>query len=262
MERGSSRQRLKFWFSFNQEMSTSARNHSLIQRKKNILSIAPSGIVSHISKNSTLSMSRIIPSSNFCWKGCRCSSAASRLKCPSMTETLDLHYEFANTKNFCLFHNCMWHSTHSEINVHFLAVWQLTDGLIVHSSQVSRVELICVYVFVCVFVFIQTFNRHWRNFLRVFLFFRRFFVRGSYSARVPRSSLVALHREFVPQMKLMARRKDTRRKDRMIREKMDSKKRKVEKSKRIKHTTRAHADDSWNVMCARQTNDLSHASAC
>ena len=48
-------------FSFNQEMSTSARNHSLIQRKKNILSIAPPGIVSQNSKNSTLPMSRIIP---------------------------------------------------------------------------------------------------------------------------------------------------------------------------------------------------------
>ena len=150
--------------------------------------------------------------------------------------------------------------THSEINVYFLAVWQQTDGLIVHSSQVSRVELICVYVFVCVFVFSQTFNRHWHNFprdLRIlrWCFFERF-VLGQ-SAKVLISCIA---KGIVPtswKMKLMARRKD-----RMIREKMDSKKRKVEKSKRIKHTTRAHADDSWNVMCARQTNDLSHASAC
>ena len=53
-----------------------------------------------------------------------------------------------------------------------------------------------------------------------------------------------------------------RRKDKMIREKIDYKERKMEKSKRIKHTTWAHEDDTWNVMCARQTYDLSHACAC
>ena len=53
-----------------------------------------------------------------------------------------------------------------------------------------------------------------------------------------------------------------RRKDKTIGEKMDSKEKKVEKSKIIKHTTWAHGDDTWNVMCARQTYDLSHACAC
>ena len=53
-----------------------------------------------------------------------------------------------------------------------------------------------------------------------------------------------------------------RRKDRTIGEKMDSKERKVDKSKRIKHTTWAHGDDTWTVMCARQTYDLNHACAC
>ena len=43
---------------------------------------------------------------------------------------------------------------------------------------------------------------------------------------------------------------------------MDSKEKKMEKSKRIKHTTCAHGEDTWNVMCARQTHDLSHACAC
>ena len=52
-------------------------------------------------------------------------------------------------------------------------------------------------------------------------------------------------------MKLMGKRKD-----RMIREKMDSEERKVEKSKRVKHTTWAHGDDTWNVMCARQASRL------
>ena len=50
--------------------------------------------------------------------------------------------------------------------------------------------------------------------------------RDSYSAKVPRSSLAEVHREFATtswKMKLMGRRKD-----RMIREKMVSKERKVE----------------------------------
>ena len=61
------------------------------------------------------------------------------------------------------------------------------------------------------------------------------FVRGSFSARVPRFSLAEVHRNLSTtssKSKLMARRKD-----RTTGEKMDSKERKVEKSKRIKHTT-------------------------
>ena len=50
--------------------------------------------------------------------------------------------------------------------------------------------------------------------------------------------------------------------DRTIGEKIDCKERKVEKSKRIKHTTWAHGDDAWDVRCARQTYNLSHACAC
>ena len=50
-----------------------------------------------------------------------------------------------------------------------------------------------------------------------------------------------------------------RRKDRTIGENIDSKERKVEKSKGIKHGIYAHEDDSWDVMCARQTYDLSRA---
>ena len=53
-----------------------------------------------------------------------------------------------------------------------------------------------------------------------------------------------------------------RRIDKTIGEKMDSKEKEVEKSKRIQHTIRALGDDTWNVMCARQTNNLSHACAC
>ena len=64
-------------------------------------------------------------------------------------------------------------------------------------------------------------------------------VRGSYSARVPRSSLAGVHMEFVHQEE----RQDDKRED-------------------GQHTTWAHEDDSWNVMCARHTYDLSHACAC
>ena len=52
-----------------------------------------------------------------------------------------------------------------------------------------------------------------------------------------------------------------RKKNRTIGEEIDSKERKVEKSRRSKHTTWAHGDDTWNVMYARQTCDLSHACA-
>ena len=47
------------------------------------------------------------------------------------------------------------------------------------------------------------------------------------------------------------------RKNRTIGEKMDSKERKVEKSKRIKHTTWAHVNDTWDdVKCALRTPNL------
>ena len=46
-----------------------------------------------------------------------------------MRMTLDLLHEFANTEVFCLFHNCMWHSRHPEVDVYFLALCQQIDGL-------------------------------------------------------------------------------------------------------------------------------------
>ena len=49
--------------------------------------------------------------------------------CSSMRMTLDLLHEFAKTEVFCLFHNCMWQSRHSEVNVYFLALCEQTDGL-------------------------------------------------------------------------------------------------------------------------------------
>ena len=56
-------------------------------------------------------------------------------KCFSMRMTLDLLHELANTEVFCLFHNCMWQSRLSEVNVYVpRVVW--TNRFVVH-SQVS-----------------------------------------------------------------------------------------------------------------------------
>ena len=76
------------------------------------------------------------------------------LKCFSMRMTLDLLHEYANTEVSCLFHNCMWQSRHSEVNVYFLALREQTDGLSTFNVS-HRAYLFCVNVFVCVFVFIS-----------------------------------------------------------------------------------------------------------
>ena len=62
-----------------------------------------------------------------------------------MRMTLDLLHEFANTEVFCLFHNCMWQSRHSEVNVCFLALCEQTDGLFTFNGSL-RSNMICVYV--------------------------------------------------------------------------------------------------------------------
>ena len=53
-----------------------------------------------------------------------------------MRMTLDLLHEFANRKVFCLFHNCMWQSGYSEVNVScqiggvLIGLWQKRDGIL------------------------------------------------------------------------------------------------------------------------------------
>ena len=78
-----------------------------------------------------------------------------------MRMTLDLLHEFAITKVFCLFHNCMWQSRHSEVDVSVLALCEQTGWLFTNKSPCSN--MICVYVFVFVFVVIYTLNRHWHT---------------------------------------------------------------------------------------------------
>ena len=60
-------------------------------------------------------------------------------------------------------------------------------------------------------------------------------VRGSYSARVPRSSSAEVHKEFVHH--IVEEEVYGQGENSMMVEEIDSKERKVEKSKRIKHTT-------------------------
>ena len=61
-----------------------------------------------------------------------------------MRVTLDLLHEFANTKIFGLFHNCMWQSRHSEVDVCLLT---LREQLGLFTSNGSlRSNRICVYV--------------------------------------------------------------------------------------------------------------------
>ena len=98
------------------------------------------GIVSHTSNSSTLPMSRITE-----WVVGVVMLQIS-LKCLSMRMTLDLLREFANTEVLCLFHNCMWQSRHSEVNVYFHTLCEQIDGLFTFNGS-PRSNLICVYVF-------------------------------------------------------------------------------------------------------------------
>ena len=59
------------------------------------------------------------------------------LKSLSMRMTLDLLHELANAEVVCLFHNCMWQSRHSEVNVYFLELREQTDWLSTHRSSRS-----------------------------------------------------------------------------------------------------------------------------
>ena len=94
--------------------------------------------------------------------GCRCCFVLNQLE-----ELVDAGDPRSSSRvreheSFCLFHNCMWQSRHSEVNVYFLALCEQTDGLFTFNGS-HRSSMISVYVFVCVFVLIWTFNRHWHT---------------------------------------------------------------------------------------------------
>ena len=111
-------------FAFFPEMSTSSTNYSLITIKRHSLHCTL-GIVSHnLSSHFTNHRFRFVTE----WV-VGAVLLQIGLKSSSMRMTLDLLHEFANTDFFCLFHNCMWQSRHSEVNVYFLALCEQTDGL-------------------------------------------------------------------------------------------------------------------------------------
>ena len=66
-----------------------------------------------------------------------------------MRMTLDLLHEFEDAKVLCLFHNCMWQSRHSEVNVYFLALREQTDGFQCLFDLRPRFRLrLCLYLHV------------------------------------------------------------------------------------------------------------------
>ena len=89
--------------------------------------------------------------------GCRHYFVADRLE-DLVDEGDSRSYEFTNTRNFCLFHNCMWQSRHPEVDVYFLTLFEQIDRLFTSNGS-PRSNSICIYVFVCVFLFIWTFKQ-------------------------------------------------------------------------------------------------------
>ena len=75
-----------------------------------------------------------------------------------MRVILDLLHELTNTRIFDLFHNCMWQSRYSEIDVFLVERCGRTCWLSNHNGTPRSIS-ICIYVFVCVSVFLLTFNK-------------------------------------------------------------------------------------------------------
>ena len=149
--------RLMAGFAFNEEVSASAIDHSLIPIEKklrtlhfrNCFASLEQLYIAHFTNHRLRFVTKWVVGVILLQLG---------LKCFSMRMTLDLLHELANAEIFCLFHTCMWQSRHSEVNVNFLELSEQTGWLSTHGSH--RSSFICVCVFVCVFVFIYTFNRH------------------------------------------------------------------------------------------------------
>ena len=138
-------------FAFNQEVSADAIDHSLIPIEKTLRTLHFRNCFAQ------LEQLYIAHFTNHCFRIVTewvvdVILLQVGMKCFSMRMTLDLLHELANTKVFCLFHNCMWQSRHSGVNVYFLALCEQTGWLSTHKSL--RSCLICINVFVCVFVLV------------------------------------------------------------------------------------------------------------
>ena len=66
-----------------------------------------------------------------------------------MRMTLDLLHEFGNTKICCLFHNCMWQSRHSEVDVYVLALCDQTGWLFTINKSPVLIIGFLVFGWVC-----------------------------------------------------------------------------------------------------------------
>ena len=86
--------------------------------------------------------------------GCRCCFVLNQLE--ELVDAGDSRCssQFANTKVFCLLHNCMWQCRHPKVDVYVLALCEQTRWLFINKSPCSN--MICVYVFVCVLVLTWT----------------------------------------------------------------------------------------------------------
>ena len=138
-------------FSFNQEMSTSARNHSFIQIKKTFWALLLLELF-HTIRRTLHCPCHESSLSYFCWKGCRCSSTASSLKSLSMKETLDLHHEFANQKfSACFTTACGTPHTLKSMSVDSRCVnkpmdWPLFTSILCWVDLCLRLRLrLCLY---------------------------------------------------------------------------------------------------------------------
>ena len=65
-----------------------------------------------------------------------------------MQVTLDLLHEFTNTRIFVLFHNCMWQSRYSEIDVHLLELCEQTSWLSTHNGWPRSVSIVALVLLV------------------------------------------------------------------------------------------------------------------
>ena len=124
-------------FAFNEEVPAGAMDHSLVPVGGGRWERCTFGIVSHNFNNSTLPISRIIAFELLLNGLVDVILLQVGLKCFSMRMTFDLLDELLNAEVFCVFHNCMWQSRHSEVNVYFLELREQACRLSTHGSLPS-----------------------------------------------------------------------------------------------------------------------------
>ena len=77
-----------------------------------------------------------------------------------MRVILDLLHELTNTEVLGLFHNCMWQSRCSEVNVQLVDRCGRAGWLSNHNGSLPSI-MICVYVFVCLCLYLNVQQTNW-----------------------------------------------------------------------------------------------------